>query len=34
EVKIDLPRPRWAVDVRADPRFAQLRTRIRELLRG
>jgi NitT/TauT family transport system ATP-binding protein len=34
EVKVDLPRPRWEGDVKADPRFAQLRAQIRELLRG
>jgi len=26
-VRIDLPRPRWEGDVKADPRFAQLRAR-------
>jgi NitT/TauT family transport system ATP-binding protein len=34
EVRVDLPRPRWDTDVKADPRFAQLRARIRESLRG
>ncbi len=34
EVAVDLPRPRWEGDVRANPRFGQLRARIRELLRG
>ena len=34
EVRVDLPRPRWEGDVKADPRFAQLRARIRESLRG
>ena len=34
EVAIDLPRPRWEGDVKADPRFAQLRARLRESLRG
>jgi len=33
EVKVDLPRPRWEGDVKADPRFAQLRAEIRESLR-
>jgi ABC-type nitrate/sulfonate/bicarbonate transport system ATPase subunit len=33
DVKIDLPRPRWEGDVKADPRFAELRARIRESLR-
>src|SRR5258706_4245754 len=33
EVAVDLPRPRWEGDVKADPRFAQRRTRIRESLR-
>ncbi len=34
EVAVNLPRPRWEGDVRADPRFGQLRAHIRELLRG
>ena len=34
EVKVDLPRPRWEGDVKADPRFAELRAQIRESLRG
>ena len=34
ELTIDLPRPRWEGDVKADPRFAQLRARLREALRG
>jgi NitT/TauT family transport system ATP-binding protein len=34
EVKIDLPRPRWEGDVKADPRFAELRAAIRESLRS
>jgi len=34
EVAVDLPRPRWEGDVKADPRFAQLRSRLRESLRG
>lgn len=34
EVRVDLPRPRWDGDIRADPRFGQLRTEIRDLLRG
>lgn len=33
EVVVDLPRPRWDTDVKAEPRFAQLRTRVRESLR-
>ena len=33
EVKIDLPRPRWEGDIKADPRFAQLRARLRDALR-
>ena len=34
EVAVDLPRPRWEGDVKAHPRFAQLRTHLRESLRG
>ena len=34
EVTVDLPRPRWEGDVKADPRFARLRTYLRESLRG
>jgi NitT/TauT family transport system ATP-binding protein len=34
EVHVDLPRPRWEGDVKADPRFAQLRARLRQALRG
>jgi NitT/TauT family transport system ATP-binding protein len=34
EVSVDLPRPRWEGDIKADPRFAQLRARLRESLRG
>jgi NitT/TauT family transport system ATP-binding protein len=34
EVVVDLPRPRWEGDVKADPRFARLRTDVRESLRG
>jgi NitT/TauT family transport system ATP-binding protein len=34
EVAVDLPRPRWEGDVKANPRFAQLRSRLRESLRG
>ena len=34
EVKIELPRPRWEGDIKADPRFAQLRARLRDSLRG
>jgi NitT/TauT family transport system ATP-binding protein len=34
EVIVDLPRPRWEGDVKADPRFAQLRARLREALRA
>jgi NitT/TauT family transport system ATP-binding protein len=33
EVAIDLRRPRWEGDVKADPRFAQLRAHLRESLR-
>ena len=33
EVRIDLPRLRWEGDVKADPRFAQLRARLRDSLR-
>jgi len=33
EVMIDLPRPRWEGDIKADPRFAQLRARLRDSLR-
>ncbi len=33
EVAIDLPRPRWEGDIKADPRFAQLRARLRAGLR-
>ena len=33
EVRVNLPRPRWEGDVKADPRFAELRARIRESLR-
>jgi NitT/TauT family transport system ATP-binding protein len=34
EIRVDLHRPRWEGDVKADPRFAQLRARLRESLRG
>jgi ABC-type nitrate/sulfonate/bicarbonate transport system ATPase subunit len=34
EVIIDLPRPRWEGDIKADPRFAQLRARLRGSLRA
>jgi NitT/TauT family transport system ATP-binding protein len=34
EVTIDLPRPRWEGDVKADPRFARLRARLRDSLRA
>jgi NitT/TauT family transport system ATP-binding protein len=34
EVLVDLPRPRWEGDIKADPRFAELRAEIRESLRG
>jgi NitT/TauT family transport system ATP-binding protein len=34
ELAVDLPRPRWEGDVKADPRFARLRTHLRESLRG
>jgi len=33
EVAVDLPRPRWEGDIKADPRFAQLRARLRDSLR-
>jgi len=33
EVRIDLPRPRWEGDIKSDPRFAQLRARLRDSLR-
>ena len=34
EVTIDLPRPRWEGDIKADPRFAQLRAHLRDSLRS
>ena len=34
EVAIDLPRPRWEGDIKADPRFAQLRAHLRDSLRS
>jgi ABC-type nitrate/sulfonate/bicarbonate transport system ATPase subunit len=34
EVAVDLPRPRWEGDVKANPRFAQLRSQLRESLRA
>jgi NitT/TauT family transport system ATP-binding protein len=34
EVTVELPRPRWEGDVKADPHFAQLRSHLRESLRG
>jgi ABC-type nitrate/sulfonate/bicarbonate transport system ATPase subunit len=34
EVAVDLPRPRWEGDVKADPRFAQLRAHLRDSLRS
>jgi NitT/TauT family transport system ATP-binding protein len=34
EVPIDLPRPRLEGDIKADPRFAQLRARLRDSLRS
>ena len=34
EVIIDLPRPRWEGDIKADPRFAQLSARLRDSLRS
>jgi NitT/TauT family transport system ATP-binding protein len=34
EVTIGLPRPRWEGDIKADPRFAQLRARLRDSLRA
>jgi NitT/TauT family transport system ATP-binding protein len=33
ECSVDLPRPRWEGDVKADPRFAKLRARLRDSLR-
>src|SRR5205809_188534 len=30
EVSVDIPRPRWEGDVKADPRFAQLSSQLRE----
>jgi len=33
ECSVDLPRPRWEGDVKADPRFARLRARLRDSLR-
>ncbi|MGN6735791.1 MAG: ABC transporter ATP-binding protein [Candidatus Binatia bacterium] len=34
EVIVDLPRPRWEGDIKADPRFAQLRAHLRDSLRS
>ena len=34
EVTIDLPRPRWEGDIKADPRFAQLRAHLADSLRS
>jgi NitT/TauT family transport system ATP-binding protein len=34
ECPVDLPRPRWEGDIKEDPRFAQLRARLRDALRG
>ena len=34
EFLVDLPRPRWEGDVKALPRFSQLRARLRESLKG
>jgi NitT/TauT family transport system ATP-binding protein len=34
EICVELPRPRWDGDVKADPRFAQARTHLRKSLRG
>jgi ABC-type nitrate/sulfonate/bicarbonate transport system ATPase subunit len=34
EVTVDLPRPRWEGDIKADPRFAQLRAHLRDSLRS
>ena len=31
-IEIDFPRPRWTYDVRADPRFAEFRRRLRDHL--
>ena len=33
EFSVDLPRPRWEGDVKADPRFSHLRARLRESLK-
>lgn len=33
EFLVDLPRPRWEGDVKADPRFSHLRARLRESLK-
>jgi len=33
EFAIDLPRPRWEGDVKADPRFSQMRARLRDALK-
>lgn len=34
EFAIDLPRPRWEGDVKADPRFSRMRARLRDALKG
>ena len=34
DVRIDLPRPRYATDVKSSPRFGELTGRLRELLRS
>lgn len=32
--EVDLPRPRWEYDVRAEPRFAEIRSQLWQALRG
>jgi len=34
EFGVDLPRPRWEGDVKADPRFSQMRARLRDALKA
>jgi len=34
EFAVDLPRPRWEGDVKADPRFSQMRARLRDALKA
>jgi NitT/TauT family transport system ATP-binding protein len=33
-VEVTLPKPRWEKEIRSDPRFAELREHIWNLLRG